>query len=143
MLTPEDTLTGPLEPWTVDPECSAAFPLDPAPYTSFEPKSKRPEPVEIPIPVEMVISPPRPFDDAVDPASRFMEPPLPTSDAPTWNSILPAVPSVAEPVDNDTEPDEPLYVGPVEMIEEPLSPRRDRPEETDTEPDSPAIVAPD
>ena len=134
-----------------------ASPLEPTPSTSLEYIFKDPDPVDTPTPEEMLTSPPRPFDDELDPALICMDPPLPAVDVPTLREMLPADPPLEVPVDTTTEPEEPVLLDPLPRdsdpvvaapdplpsVTEPLEPDVDAPDSSVRLPDGPELEEPD
>ena len=134
-----------------------ASPLEPTPSTSLEYIFKDPDPVDTPTPEEMLTSPPRPFDDELDPALICTDPPLPAVDLPTLREMLPADPPLEVPVDTTTEPEEPVLLDPLPRdsdpvvaapdpllsVTEPLEPDVDTPDSSVRLPDGPELEEPD
>ena len=134
-----------------------ASPLEPTPSTSLEYIFKDPDPVDTPTPEEMLTSPPRPFDDELDPALICTDPPLPAVDVPTLREMLPADPPLEVPVDTTTEPEDPVLLDPLPRdsvpvgaapdplpsVTEPLEPDVDTPDSSVRLPDGPELEEPD
>jgi hypothetical protein len=75
-LEPEATLSAPLKPETAEPVTTKASPLEPVPDTSLERILRVPDPVEMPTPVDTLMSPPWPEDEELEPAEISTLPPL-------------------------------------------------------------------
>ena len=67
----------PLTPREEDPLSNVAGPEEPTPVVSLERRRRKPDPVETPTPVEMLISPPDPVEEELDPAAIITDPPSP------------------------------------------------------------------
>ena len=118
-----------------------ASPLEPTPSTSLEYIFKDPDPVDTPTPEEMLTSPPRPFDDELDPALICTDPPLPAVDVPTIREMLPDVPPLDVPVDTTTAPEVPVLLDPLPSDSVPVA-SDPEPLPITTEPDGPELDFP-
>ena len=133
----------PVAPSSLDPLSITVEPDGPDPVVSLERNRTSPEPVETPTPEEMLTSPPRPFDDELDPALICTDPPLPAVDVPTLREMLPADPPLEVPVDTTTEPEDPVLLDPLPSVTEPLEPDVDTPDSSVRLPDGPELEEPD
>jgi len=147
----------PVTPSSLEPLSITVEPDGPDPVVSLERNRTSPEPVETPTPEEMLTSPPRPFDDELDPALICTDPPLPAVDVPTLREMLPADPPLEVPVDTTTEPEEPVLLDPLPRdsvpvvaapdplpsVTEPLEPDVDTPDSSVRLPDGPELEEPD
>jgi hypothetical protein len=121
LLGPVSNTKVPLVPEAAKPVVTEASPLDPAPNTSLDCSCRDPDPVDTPLPVEMLTLPPVPEGEELDPAIISTEPPTPDVESPTARVILPADPPYDEPVDNTIEPEDPVLL-PDSSMTAPLEP---------------------
>ena len=147
----------PVTPSSLEPLSITVEPDGPDPVVSLECNRTSPEPVETPTPEEMLTSPPRPFDDELDPALICTDPPLPAVDVPTLREMLPADPPLEVPVDTTTEPEDPVLLDPLPRdsdpvvaapdplpsVTEPLESDVDTPDSSVRLPDGPELEEPD
>jgi hypothetical protein len=122
LLGPVSNTKVPLVPEAAIPVVREASPLDPAPSTSLDCSCRDPDPVDTPLPVEMLTSPPRPLVELLDPAAINTDPPLPPAEAPTLSEILPDDPPLEVPVDTTTDPVEPMTLPPLPRFKDPEDP---------------------